>query len=278
MQVSYRVPKPEQISFAAGLWLLHSEGATCHAQAHHEHNFFCSVHVQYLSPRFHFSISSTTCLSHPVFALHCLLFSFPSSQMRQPSPFSDTQEHRSFWRAAELRHLRTRKSWGVNASPTAPKAEKMPYKSWLKHSSGPKNMVLEMPKLTGDATLQFLYKTSRLKRSYKSISDTRIPHSQRQGEFRASTNKFPSKAIPRRHLQKNLFSTPYARQRLLKQLSQDRSLAGHFIIASSLFLRSSRVWNSNRVIHPHVTKYPVFSIQGGETWRPLLPPQGPCCV
>lgn len=270
MQASYWVPKPEQISSAAGLWLLHSEGAICHAQAHHEHNFFRSVHFP--PPCFYFSISSTSSLSDPIFALHCLLFSFLSSQMRQSSSFSDTQEHRSFWRAAELRHLRTRKTWGVNASPTAPKAEMMPYKNWLKHSSGEKSMALEMPKLTEDATLLFLYKKSRLKGSYLSMSDSKIPYSQYQREFRASTNKFPSKAIPRRHLQKNL-STPYACQRLLKQLSQDHSLTGHFITASPLFLRPSRVWNSNTVIRTHVTKYPVFSIQGGETWRPPLPPR-----
>lgn len=96
-------------------------------------------------------------------------------------------------------------------------------------------------KLTEDATLQFLYKTSRLKDSYKSTSGTKTPYSQCQREFRASTNKFSSKAIPRRHLQKNLFSAPCARQRLLKQLPQDRSLAGHCTTASSLFLTSSRV-------------------------------------
>ena len=91
-----------------------------------------------------------------------------------------------------------------------------------------------MPKLTEDDILLFLYKTSRLKGSYESLSDSKTAYSQSQHEFRASTNKFPSKAIPRRHLQKNFFSTPCARQRLLKQLSQDHSLTGHSIITSSL--------------------------------------------
>lgn len=92
MQVSYQVPKPERISSAAGLWLLHS-GVTYHAQAHLKHDFFILYICSISPPRcFHFSISSTTSLLDAIFALHCLLFSFLSSWIRQSPLFSDAQE------------------------------------------------------------------------------------------------------------------------------------------------------------------------------------------
>lgn len=96
-------------------------------------------------------------------------------------------------------------------------------------SSGENSIAPEISKLAQDAILQFLYETCRI----KGMADTGIPYSQRQHEFRARSDTFPSKTIPRRHLQKH-FSTWYARQSLLKQLAQVCRAAGHTTRASPL--------------------------------------------
>lgn len=173
----------------------------------------------------------------PLGSLICpTLFPVPLSVWVEEAviPLCGTQEHKHFWKVVELRHLRTCKTWGVTAIPSAPKAEEMLYQNWLVIlSSGENSTAPEIPKLPQDATLQFLYETSRI----KGMADTEIPYSQLQHEFRARTDTSPSKAIPRRHPQKH-FSISSARQSLLKQRAQVCRAAGHTIRAPPLLLTS----------------------------------------
>lgn len=153
------------------------------------------------------------------------------------------------------------RAWGVSASPTAPGAGQLPHQGSPAHLGVPQDHKCQ--KLTEDAPLPFLHKTARLKGS-----STRIPQSQHQR--RASTNKSPSKAVPRRHLQKNFFSTPCACQRLLKQLSK-RLQSGRAIYHSSIsppqIIKAMNQQHSN-TSPSHKTP----STQGTETWRPPLAP------
>lgn len=96
-------------------------------------------------------------------------------------------------------------------------------------SPGENSTAPEILKLAQNGTLQFLYETTRI----KGTADTKIPYCLCQHEFRARTDKFPSKAILRRHLQKH-FGTSCAHQSLLKRLAQVCKPAGHTITFTSL--------------------------------------------
>lgn len=242
-------------------------------------SFFPSVRRQHRPTPIFISLFLPSPTFHVLYLL-CTVYSSPSCQAARGSrpPFlvpksrdvpGEQQEHAPKSRdVPETEAPHRHRAWGISASPTAPGAGQPPYQGCLAHLGAPLDHKCQ--KLTEDATLPFLHKTARLKGS-----STRIPYSQHWHQRRASTNKFPSKAVPRRHLPKNLFSTPCACRRLLKQLSRDCSLAGHFITAPSLLLRSSRLRNSSAETRPHLTKRPTPREQkpGG-----LPSPQGPSCV